>query len=1183
MKTPNTTRGLAILAGGLAFVGSANAVDLIVNGSFEDVTPPQADITPNGWVGVCRGYNYSAAYFTGPPIPAAENPGNIYTWRHRGNAGDEAFATPLTQTVNLLGGATAADIDAGRGQYTFSAWLASYGQPGSNTDKPYVTLQFFNATSTQVGSTVVFDRVTGAFFTTFADGVTTFDSNVHLHDWAKYLRTSAIPVGARTALVGIQHSPNSPFSGGPDTYTDLVKLDVTVTDTRPSLDSVTPTGSGIAGIAPVKITLQDGSISVVPGSVVLTFDGNPVTPTVAKVGPVTTIDYAPGLLPANSAHTYTLVYTDNGTPALSHTNSFNFTVVNYATLPQTFAYPSGSGSTPGLTYRTVQALGAGLENTLARAYAHLSGTLIDTATGLPYPNSATPGPNPDGSYNVDGPINFDQAGLTAGTIPGDLPFPGLEPGDQDNFSTEALLNLELPAGYYRFGVNSDDGFAFSFGRDPVDVTTPSIVVGSFDGGRAAADTLFDFNVPTAGVYSARLVFEEGTGGASEELFVVNLATGVRTLINDLTVPGSLRSYRTITGQPRRPYLRTINPAAGEVNVPVDTSISARIWDRTTAVVDGSVQMTLNGSAVSPTVSRDGIVTVVNYQPATPLDFRTAYTVQLTFSDGGAPISTSWTFTTRGLEQPPSITGQWDFNSGNLAATIGLPLEFLGGAGGATAAQTQFGTTASFGLPDINGFPAAVVRMPAAVDNTIGLIMRHGAVPNGGPTGTKVNQWTLIMDIFIPVQAGQWFSFVQIDTPANTTDGDLFANFNSSSGTSGGIGISGNYGGLGDKNLTKGSWHRVAFAVDSASVITKYIDGVKFNDQTTWDGLGLNGRHAMLDHALLFADESGDSLLSYVNSIQFRNYKMRDAELEALGGPSAVGIPTVSGQWDFNDLSTFDSPYNATIGTRMTVLPDTEFSTTFASMPIQGQPADVMQYAAAANTEGYIIVPGSPGNGGGEKINQYTLIMDVMFPSSSINAWHALWQTRTNNADDASLFVRPASQGGGIGISSSYHGTIAGDTWYRLAFTFDLTTSTLKKYIDGTLVGQQTLSEGVDGRWSTGPTALLFADNDGDNAPGNVNSIQFHPRVLSDSEIAALGRATAPGIPLSVPPGLIITSITKNGLNFEISWAGGTGPFQVQRRTSLDTGTWIDVGAPTQLRSATLNPIDATGFFRVIGQ
>jgi hypothetical protein len=55
--------GMSILAGGLAFVGTANATDLIVNGSFED---PSA-----GWIGTFGTYNFSAAYFSGPAIPAS--------------------------------------------------------------------------------------------------------------------------------------------------------------------------------------------------------------------------------------------------------------------------------------------------------------------------------------------------------------------------------------------------------------------------------------------------------------------------------------------------------------------------------------------------------------------------------------------------------------------------------------------------------------------------------------------------------------------------------------------------------------------------------------------------------------------------------------------------------------------------------------------------------------------------------------------------------------------------------------------------------------------------------------------------------------------------------------------------------------------------------------------------------
>jgi hypothetical protein len=1054
-------------------------------------------------------------------------------------------------------------------------WLASYGQPGSNPDQPYVTLRFLDAGGTQVGTTVVFDRVTSTFFTTFADGVTVFDSTTHLHDWAKYVRTSSIPPGARSSIVGIQHSPNSSFSGGPDTYTDLVKLDVVVTETRPSLDSASPSGSGAAGNAPVRITLQDGAVTVNQGSIVMSFDGATVSPTVSKAGSLTTITYSPGLLPAGSAHTYRLIFADNGTPVRSQTNDFSYMVANYASVPASYAKPAGSANTPGFTFRTVQASGANLPNTLARARAQLAGTLIDPISGQPYPNSATPGPNADGSYNVDGVLNFEQSGMASGNFPNDQPFPGLTAMDQNDFSTEAILFLELAEGYYRFGVNSDDGFEVRVGTDPLDVLSPSTVLGFYDDGRATADTLFDFYIPVTGVYCVRVIFEEGSLGAAEEFFSVNIGTGAKTLINDLAAPGSIRSYRVLTGV-ARPYVRDISPGSDATDVPVDTSIVAHIWDRTTAVANGSVQLLLNGTTVPAAVAKNGIVTAVSYQPPSPLAFKTAYTVQLSYGDGGGTITKSWTFTTRGADQPPGITGQWDFDSGDLSATLGLPLEYFG----STAAQTQFGTTTSFGIPGIGGFPANVVKLPAALDNTIGLLMRHGAVPNGGPTATKVNQWTLIMDIFLPVQSGQWHSFVQIDSLDNSNDGELFANFGSASGTSGGLGISSQYSAV--TNITKGEWHRVAFAVDSSTVITKYIDGVKSGDQTTWIGQGLNGRHAMLDRAILFGDVSGAGLQSYVNSIQFRNYKMRDSELESLGAADANGIATTSGQWDFNNQTVFADGFLATIGTDMTFLPDTDFSTTFISVPFGFDDANIMQYSAGANSDGYIIVAGALGNGGGQKINKYSLIMDLQIPASTINSWHALWQTITNNSGDASLFIRPANSGGGIGISGTYHGNILPDTWYRLAFTFDLTTRVLKKYTNGVLAGQQTL-EGVDGRWAVSSTALLFADNDGENDEGLCNSVQFHPRVLSDAEVALLGRPSAAGIPVSIPHPLTITSVVPTFFDLEIKWAGGNGPFQVQTRESLSSGAWVDSGLPTQERMATVPRGPGNGFIRVVGQ
>jgi hypothetical protein len=315
--------------------------------------------------------------------------------------------------VNLTAGASAANIDASRGQYTFSAWLASYTE---NPEQPYLTVQFLDANTNQVGGTVIFDRVNGLFFTRFADGVTTFDSDAHLHSWAKYVKTGAIPPLARMARVGIQHSPNSSLSGGPDTYVDLVKLDVSVADTRPSVDAATPGGSGVPANTSINVTLRDGFFTVNTNTIAFRFDGTPVTAAISKAGPLTSIQYAPGLLSSGSSHNYQVSYSDSG-PGAPQTNSFSFTVATYATLPTSYAKPSASASTRGFTFRTVAPLlGTTLPSTLARARAQLDGTLIDPFTGLPHEKHGRPGPNPDGPYSVDGP-QLDDGSPGLGQLP----------------------------------------------------------------------------------------------------------------------------------------------------------------------------------------------------------------------------------------------------------------------------------------------------------------------------------------------------------------------------------------------------------------------------------------------------------------------------------------------------------------------------------------------------------------------------------------------------------------------------------------------------------------------------------------------------------------------------------------------------------------------------------------------
>jgi hypothetical protein len=230
-------QGLAVATAGLAFVGSATATDLIVNGSFEADGDFASAGTPTGWTGFLKTYaNGTDLYSEGPSIPATENPGGHYTWQHRAvNGVDGAAGVPqVTQRVDLTGGVNAADLDAGQGQYTFSGWLASYGQPNQNPEQPLLTVQFFRADSTQIGSTVSLDRtltnywagnagVSGIIPPSDPGAVTPNRDN---HHWAKYSRTGLIPAGARSAVVGIGRSANANLAGSPDTYVDLVKFDV---------------------------------------------------------------------------------------------------------------------------------------------------------------------------------------------------------------------------------------------------------------------------------------------------------------------------------------------------------------------------------------------------------------------------------------------------------------------------------------------------------------------------------------------------------------------------------------------------------------------------------------------------------------------------------------------------------------------------------------------------------------------------------------------------------------------------------------------------------------------------------------------------------------------------------------------------------------------------------------------
>ena len=241
------------------------------------------------------------------------------------------------------------------------------------------------------------------------------------------------------------------------------------------------------------------------------------------------------------------------------------------------------------------------------------------------------------------------------------------------------------------------------------------------------------------------------------------------------------------------------------------------------------------------------------------------------------------------------------------------------------------------------------------------------------------------------------------------------------------------------------------------------------------------------------------------------------------------LASTEAQWDFNgDL---ESNTGQAALTALAASPAVDPEVTFETAQINGQAAEVAHFSRGT----YLDVPhGVPPNGGGVYVNQYTLIMDVMFPDRSPSSGlTSLLQTNCCNQNDGDWFIGPD---GGLGSLGTYGGSIPDGEWHRLALVVDLVAGTLTSYVDGVQVEEDT-GQGLDGRFSLySPTDgdpdpyetfFIFADDSGDNSEGFVNSVQFHDLALAPGVIAEIGGPSASGIPKNVcifPPAVATRDI-----------------------------------------------------------
>lgn len=181
--------------------------------------------------------------------------------------------------------------------------------------------------------------------------------------------------------------------------------------------------------------------------------------------------------------------------------------------------------------------------------------------------------------------------------------------------------------------------------------------------------------------------------------------------------------------------------------------------------------------------------------------------------------------------------------------------------------------------------------------------------------------------------------------------------------------------------------------------------------------------------------------------------------------------------------------------------------------IENQNKVVMRAPATDSANGLLVFPNFRIENNGIEDNSYTIIMDILMPTTSANKWISLFQTNTLNLNDGDFFINPSGQ---IGIEDSYHGTILPNTWYRIGFTVDASAGKLRKYINGSLVGTTTITGNRWDVWNSSRSGddqgfLLFADNNGETAELYLSALQTRNYVLTPSQMALLGAPTAVGI------------------------------------------------------------------------
>lgn len=265
-------------------------------------------------------------------------------------------------------------------------------------------------------------------------------------------------------------------------------------------------------------------------------------------------------------------------------------------------------------------------------------------------------------------------------------------------------------------------------------------------------------------------------------------------------------------------------------------------------------------------------------------------------------------------------------------------------------------------------------------------------------------------------------------------------------------------------------------------------------------------------------------------------------------------PQPAGLWTFDDPQ---NPMKATVGADLEMVGEpvgwSETAEDFYGVSQSGVITTIH------GRENYLILThGIPPNGGGQYVNEYSLLLDLCCPPESFGVWRCLFQTAPNNGNDGDYFIRNSDEKWGVAAIGYSSQAPDNGAWHRAVLTFKLSSSpneaSCALYLDGELFhthGPDGL--GLDGRFSLDTTLLLFADEDDENAPLLVGAAAIWEGALTEAQVRSLGGPGAP-IDATPPPVLPAPTVVRDGNNVKLTWPATPG-VGLERSTTLKAGDW----------------------------